>query len=100
MSWVCMQVDLSDLLSSAQAALQGAAGAVLTPSLSELASRLEQLPQAASSAAYYDSFVAGRPSSVVLESSAICWALSKQSSHAYPDVLPAECTALSHSLMS
>ena len=54
-----MQVDLGDLLSSAQAALQGAAGAVLTPSLPELASRLEQPPQAASSAAYYDSFVAG-----------------------------------------
>ena len=54
-----MQVDLGDLLSSAQAALQGAAGSVLTPSLPELASRLEQPPQAASSAAYYDSFVAG-----------------------------------------
>ena len=56
---VGMQVDLGDLLSCAQAALQGAAGAVLTPSLPELASRLEQQPQAASSAAYYDSFVAG-----------------------------------------
>ena len=60
-----MQVDLGDLLSSAQAALQGAAGAVLTPSLPELASRLEQPPQAASSAAYYDSFVAGTPFSGV-----------------------------------
>ncbi len=56
-----MQVDLGALLSSAQAALQGAAGAVLTPSLPELVSLLEQQPQAASSAAYYDSFVAGGP---------------------------------------
>ena len=56
-----VQVDLGDLLPCAQAALQGAAGAVLTPSLPDLAARLEQLPQAATSAAYYDSFVAGVP---------------------------------------
>ena len=56
-----MQVDIGDLLPMAQAALQGASAAVLTPSLPELAARLEQPPLAASSAAYYDSFVAGAP---------------------------------------
>ena len=54
-----VQVDIGDLLPLAQAALQGASAAVLTPSLPELAARLEQPPLAASSAAYYDSFVAG-----------------------------------------
>ena len=54
-----VQVDIGDLLPLAQAALQGASAAVLTPSLPELAVRLEQPPLAASSAAYYDSFVAG-----------------------------------------
>ena len=54
-----MQVDIADLLPMAQAALQGASAAVLTPSLPELAARLEEPPLAASSAAYYDSFVAG-----------------------------------------
>ena len=56
-----VQVDIGDLLPLAQAALQGASAAVLTPSLPELAARLEQPPLAASSAAYYDSFVAGAP---------------------------------------
>ena len=56
-----VQVDIGDLLPLAQAALQGASAAVLTPSLHELAARLEQPPLAASSAAYYDSFVAGAP---------------------------------------
>ena len=54
-------MDIGDLLPLAQAALQGASGAMLTPSLPELAARLEQPPLAASSAAYYDSFVAGAP---------------------------------------
>lgn len=54
------QVDLGDLMPLARAALQGAAGAVITPSLPELAARVEQPPQAVSSAAYYDSFVAGK----------------------------------------
>lgn len=60
-SMFLVQVDLGDLLPCMQGALQGAAGAVLTPSLPDLAARLDQLPQAATSAAYYDSFVAGVP---------------------------------------